>query len=136
MFNGNLTIGLGVTGSCTEPAQINLTSSDTVGALQTVKKRTQVVDCFRLRWSTKSSFGSWSKSNVDFISISVPLLTSIPMPVLAMLYILSIDLLDLMGLILNQCLVKSMIDFSQTNSVAIQVGILHFLTNLVIESSV
>ena len=71
MFEGNLKIGLGFSGSCSEPAQINLTTSDTVGAIQRVKNNTQVVDCFwipqdGLRWSIKRSYPSSSGSYVKF----------------------------------------------------------------------
>ena len=65
----NFTIGFNVSGSCTEPAQINLTISTTVerdGGIETVKQNVRVVDCFWIpedrvfRSYTSTSFRSGS----------------------------------------------------------------------------
>ena len=69
----NFTIGFNVSGSCTEPAQINLTISTTVerdGGIETVKQNVGVVDCFWIPedrvFRSYSSTSFQSGSYLDF----------------------------------------------------------------------
>ena len=76
MSEGNLTVEFSISGSCTEPAPINLTISDAVelenGIIQTIKRTIQIVDCFWIpqdriiRRSTTSTSPAWTNSYLEF----------------------------------------------------------------------